>query len=311
MNRTRHAKIGSHGGQRIRLRLFWPYLLCVMAIQSLGIGLARAEPDAHVLRFSDTPYLHRPVSTTASTRIHPTSDEPDVPMTNAKQWLQRNGWRQVWPLLKLGQPRLPHFAGPATQRYLRIHADRKFVIWGRRITIDPYRFPSLAITWGVERFPKGAALDIYDRNDRSIAVTISFGRKLRSPGLLPNVPRALAFFWGETETVGKSYTCIKPRKGPAGMQKMGCKYPHVKYIALRRGGAGSIHTDRVNLLTQFKRHFPDYWAQHQRVPPVAAVSFEARSDQTESNTLARLYAIAFAAQAAASGQDSNSSRPGK
>lgn len=121
---------------------------------------------------------------------------------------------------------------------------------------------------------------------------VSFGPEVRSGGLQPNVPRGLAFFWGETETVGATYTCITPRQGLAD-ERLQCVYPHVKYIALRRGGAGVVQTDSVNLLELFQQQFPDYWQAHQQVPPVVRVSFEARSDRTQSLAVARLYALVF------------------
>jgi hypothetical protein len=159
----------------------------------------------------------------------------------------------------------------------------------------------LELTWGVERFPQGAALDVYDRTDRPLVVLVSFGPKVPSPGLTPSVPRGLAFFWGETETVGALYTCITPKNGPADV-RMQCRYPHVKYIAVRRGEAGSVHTDQVNLLEHFQQQFPEYWQQYQRVPSVVAVSFEVRSDRTHTVSSARLYSISFSAQAGASAQ---------
>lgn len=115
---------------------------------------------------------------------------------------------------------------------------------------------------------------------------------LPASGALPDISRCLALFWGDTETAGASSTCITPRQGPAdgGVQ---CLYPHVKHLALRRGGAGSVQTDRVNLLRDFQQHFPAYWQRHQHVPPVVGVSFAARSDQTHSATGARLYTLAF------------------
>jgi hypothetical protein len=152
----------------------------------------------------------------------------------------------------------------------------------------------LDITWAVERFPEGAALDLHGRNDRPIVIMVSFGPVVNSGGLRPNVPRALAFFWGETETVGATYTCVAPRQGPA-QERLQCAYPHIKYIALRSGGAGTVHTDRVHLLELFRQQFPDYWQEFQQVPPVVAVSFEARSDRTKSLAIARLYTLAFEA----------------
>ena len=83
---------------------------------------------------------------------------------------------------------------------------------------------------------------------------------------------------------------------------MQCRYPHVKYIALRRGAAGSVHTDSANLLEYFQQQFPEYWQQYQRVPPVVAVSVEVRSDRTHTVSSARLYSLSFRTQPAASAQ---------
>lgn len=284
---------------------FWSVLLVI-----LGAGMTWAMPKSHVLRFSDTPVLKTAASDGHFTLMTPVLSDAESPMQGAVDWLERNGWKQIWPFFASGHGQHLAFAGPPTQRYLRLNADKSFYIWGRRIEIDPHQLPYLEISWGVERFPQGAALDIYDRNDRPISVMVSFGPKVPSPGLRPNIPRALAFFWGATETVGASYTCITPRQGPPDV-RMQCKYPHVKYIALRSGGAGGVHTDRVNLIEYFQRYFPDYWQQHQRVPPVVAVSFEARSDKTDSLSIARLYAIAFTSATSADGQLADPGREGK
>jgi hypothetical protein len=228
-------------------------------------------------------------------------------MASATGWLEHNGWKQVWPKWPLGGRQELFFAGPPAQRYLRIQAEQAYYIWSRRIELDVQRLPMLAVTWSIDRFPRGAALDLYKRNDRPLTVIISFGPKVPSPGLLPDVPRALAFFWGETETTGTQYTCITPRNGPD-HARMQCQYPHVKYIALRRGEAGHVQTDRVNLVEQFQRHFPDYWQEQQRVPPVTAVSFEARSDLTGSVSSARLYTLAFTALASGEAQGGGRAR---
>jgi hypothetical protein len=282
--------------------------LALMVI--LGADVAWAIPKSYVLRFSDTPVLKTPTSNGHFILNTSLPANADSPMREADDWLQRNGWKQVWPFFTLGVGQHLDFAGPSMQRYLRLNADKSFYIWGRRIEVDPNQLPYLEISWGVDRFPQGAALDIYDRNDRPISVLISFGPKVPSPGLMPNIPRALAFFWGGTETVGASYTCITPRQGPRDV-RMQCKYPHVKYIALRSGGAGGVHTDRVNLVEYFQRYFPEYWQQHQRVPPVVGVSFEARSDKTNSLSIARLYALAFTPATSANGQLADSAGGGK
>ncbi len=237
---------------------------------------ALAEPV--ILQFTDNPA--------------PGSRGHEAPQASAKAWLSAQGWQQVWPPALFGPTQSLFFAGPAGQRYLRVYAEKTYYILSRELELDPQTLPWLAITWGVDRFPREAALDLNGRNDRPIVILVSFGEKVGSPGLLPNVPRALAFFWGETEQVGTSYTCVTPRNGPAEM-RLQCKYPHVKYVALRQGAPGSVHTDRVNLLEQFQAQFPEYWEEHRRVPPVVAISLEASSGKTDSVTSARLYSVSF------------------
>ena len=263
------------------------------------LGLAHAVPLAYVLRFSDTVPAQAASPQAASAALPVMA--PEAPTVSANDWLMRNGWKQIWPLRLLGAGTPLFFAGPAAQRYLRLSADDDYYIWTRRIDLDPYEHPHLELTWSIERFPQGAALDIHDRTDRPLVVLVSFGPKVPAPGLIPSVPRGLAFFWGETETVGALYTCITPKNGPA-EARLQCRYPHVKYIALRRGEAGSVHTDQVNLLEYFQQQFPEYWQQHQRVPPVVAVSVEVRSDRTHTISSARLYSIGFRAQSAAPAQ---------
>ena len=131
--------------------------------------------------------------------------------------------------------------------------------------------------------------NLHERNDRAIVVQVLFGDKLPTRGF-PDLPRMLAFFWGETETVGGTYTCIPPREGPVDVRLM-CLYPHVKYIALRSGGEGRVFTDRVNLLDSFREQFPDYWREHQQAPTIVGLSFEAQSGHTKSRSSARLYSI--------------------
>jgi hypothetical protein len=267
-------------------RAVW-YAIGWLGIVAVSVGLALELPETSVLRFADT--------TSQSELAAPlmfSAPEPSAPEVPAAAWLQQHGWEKVWPKLFLGRAIELTFAGPPTQRYLRLSADRAYAVWAHPLTVEPHQWPLLEITWAVERFPEGAALDIHGRNDRALAVIVSFGPKVPSGGLRPDVPRGLAFFWGETETVGANYTCITPRQGPAN-EPLQCVYPHVKYIALRSGGAGTVQTDRVNLVELFQQQFPDYWQEHQQVPPVVGVSFEARADRTASHSIARLYALAF------------------
>jgi len=252
----------------------------------LGVHLAGALPETYTLRFSD-------VSPTATLIVGP---ERAAPQALANTWLDQQGWQQVWPVTLFGTQQRLFFAGSPAQRYLRVYADKTFYILARQLELDPQALPWLSITWGVERFPTGAALDLSGRNDRPIVIMVSFGERVGPSGLLPSVPRALAFFWGETEQVGTTYTCITPRNGPADV-RLQCRYPHVKYIALRHGEAGSVHTDQVNLLKHFQEQFPDYWQEHYRVPQVVAVSIEASSKKTHSISSARLYSLSFSTAA--------------
>jgi len=277
----------------------WPGAVALLFVVLFGLGVGRAIPLAFVLRFSDT--LSTQDASQQATFAMPPVSEPEAPAASANSWLMRHGWKQIWPLHLFGAGTPLFFAGPLTQRYLQLSADDTYYIWTRQIDVDPHEHSVLELIWGIERFPHGAALDVNDRTDRALVVLVSFGPKVPSPGLIPSVPRGLAFFWGETETVGARYTCITPKNGPTDV-RLQCRYPHVKYIALRRGEAGSVHTDQVNLLEHFQQQFPEYWQQSQRVPSVVAVSFEVRSDRTHTVTSARLYSISFRAQPAASAQ---------
>ena len=282
-------------------RSFWHCTAVLLFVVLLGVGIGPAVPQEYVLRFADTFPTQDPAATTQDTLAVLPDSASEAPAVSANDWLLRNGWKQIWPLRLLGTGKLLFFAGPPTQRYLRLAADDDYYIWTRLLDVDPHERPLLELTWGVERFPQGAALDVSDRTDRPLVVLVSFGPKVPAPGLIPSVPRGLAFFWGETETVGELYTCITPKNGPSDV-RLQCRYPHVKYIALRRGAAGSVHSDQVNLLEHFQQQFPDYWQQHQRVPAVVAVSFEVRSDRTHTVSSARLYRISFRPQTEAATQ---------
>ena len=260
----------------------WSQIVLLLSIIVLGVHLAGALPETYTLRFSDVPATATLIS----------SPERAASQAPANAWLDQQGWRQVWPLALFGTQQRLFFAGPSAQRYLRVYADKTFYILAHQLELDPQALPWLSITWGVERFPTGAALDLHGRNDRPIVILVSFGERVSASGLLPSVPRALAFFWGETEQVGMTYTCIMPPHGPSDV-RLQCRYPHVKYIALRHGEAGSVHTDQVNLLEHFQEQFSDYWQEHHRVPQVVAVSIEASSKKTRSISSARLYSLSF------------------
>jgi hypothetical protein len=291
MIKSRYDRL-TQEAKRAGLQALLSMLLLLVVFSS---GAAQDMPPASILRFTDIPEATQETTQLPThQRLYARSSEQERPMSPADAWLKRNGWKRVWPRWPFGSAQKLSFAGAAEQRYLRLEADQTYYIWSRPFDLDPHQLPYLSITWGVDRFPDNAALDIKGRNDRPIVVMVSFGPRVPSPGLRPDVPRALAFFWGENATVGDNYTCIPPRHGPKDV-RMQCTYPHVKYIALRRANTGSVHTDQVNLVDAFRQHFPDYQKQHQRVPPIVAVSFEARSDRTGSRSLARLYSLAFTA----------------
>ena len=260
------------------MRGFWQRAMWVLIVLNLTGTAAWAAPKAYTVRFSDMP----DAEAIAANGV-------EAPAVSANRWLRKNGWEQVWPIVVLGKGKPLDFAGPPQNRFLRVAANRSFFIWGSEVNLDPQEFPILELVWGIEAFPNGAAMDLYERNDRAIVVQVLFGDELPTRGF-PDLPRMLAFFWGETETVGTSYTCIPPREGPADERLM-CIYPHVKYIALRSGGEGRVFTDRVNLLEYFRQHFPDYWRKHQQAPAIVGLSFEAQSGHTKSRSSARLYSI--------------------
>jgi DUF3047 family protein len=274
------------------MRPVWAIMLRgAMGVLYAVTALAADLPPVVALRLTDMPSQSpRPASPL------PLDLEAVAPEVPASAWLWQHGWERVWPLLVEGRPLQLTFAGPPAQRYLRVTADKTFTVWAHRLTVDPQQQPILAITWAVEQFPMGAALDLPGRNDRALAVVVSLGPKVPSNSLRPDVPRGLAFFWGETEMVGATYTCIPPRQGLTG-DRLQCVYPHIKYIALRQGGAGVVQTDYVNLREVFQQQFPDYWQEHHQVPPIVGVSFEARSDRTASRAIAHLYGVSFQAAA--------------
>ena len=265
--------------------MHWIIVLMVLAMIS-PYHLARpasAQPKiqlpAFTLRFSDV----SPDQQHAAARTE----------AQALPWLKKRGWKKVWPRFGMGKNQPLVFAGPQDARYLRLDADDAYYIWSKSLDIDANQWPILEIKWGMDRFAENAALDVHGRSDRALVIIVSFGKKLAAATpLFPSVPRGLAFFWGETETVGQSYTCIKPRIGPDDVRML-CRYPHVHYIALRQGQAGSTHTERVDLVEHFRRAFPEYRQGHRRIPPIVGISFEAGATKTHTFSQSRLYALSF------------------
>lgn len=281
----------------------WVILLAVLSTLvpqsafSQSATSSRVQPTVHtpvfMLRFSDVDPKLPLTSNHLKTLKASTNSLSQIAESSALSWLERNGWQKVWPRFGMGKHQPLVFAGPREARYLRLDADDAYYIWTKPFEIDAHQWPILEITWGMERFAEGAALDVHGRSDRPLVVQISFGPRLTGTNpLLPKVPRGLAFFWGETETVGQSYTCLQPRIGPSDVRML-CRYPHIHYIALRQNDVGSVHTEHVNLVKHFQRRFPKYWEEHRRIPPVVGISFEAGSTKTHTLSRSRLYTLAF------------------
>jgi Protein of unknown function (DUF3047) len=276
------------------VRTLRPTIALFATVAGLWCGADRVYAQIYMIRFSDIPSLQSQSSQQRQPfRLLSPTPTPDLPPVPAADWLKQNDWKRVWPWFKTNEDDTLQFAGPRTERYLQIKATDDFFVWSHELDLDPQQWPILEITWSVDRFPDEAAMDVYGRNDRPIAVFVAFGPKLpATKKLRPAAPRSLAFFWDETATTGTNYTCISPRNGPRDVQ-LQCTYPHIKFIALRSGNAGTPRTDQINLVEQFQRQFPDYWEEHQRVPPIVGIAFESRTELTKSTSHARLYALTF------------------
>jgi hypothetical protein len=115
----------------------------------LGIGLARELSEATVLRFAD-------LSSQSSlpSQVTFAAPEPDAPAVPAADWLRQQGWEKAWPKLLLGRGIDLFFAGPPTQRYLRVSADEAYAVWSRRLSVEPQQRPILDITGPLSAFHK-------------------------------------------------------------------------------------------------------------------------------------------------------------
>jgi hypothetical protein len=263
-------------------------LICAYLI--LAQVSVHADAPAFQIRFSDEP--NAPLI--LPQQMHNTASDKEInPQKEVKKWFKRQGLKGAYPPFASLNGRF-WFAGSPGQRYLRIHAQDDYFIFAHQLDpqVNTQTHPIFEIVWAVDTFPHNASMGVYNRHDRALVVVVSFGDKVS--GNLKNVPRGLAFYWGENDEVGRSYTCITPAGAPSGHQQA-CTYPHVKYIPLQRGDRGKVKHDRVNLVETFTTHFPDYVQQH-GVPPVTAISIEARSDLTQSTAAAKLYSIALRAQ---------------
>src|SRR5215510_90456 len=102
-------------------RRCWPCAAAFLCVVWLGLGTSRAVSPALVLRFSDTLATQDTSHQTTSASLP--GSEPEAPAVSANSWLTRHSWKQIWPLRLLGAGTQLFFAGPSTQRYLRLSAD--------------------------------------------------------------------------------------------------------------------------------------------------------------------------------------------
>ena len=257
----------------------WRRGLYTLMILCLGNALAWSAPKAYTVRFSDMPEVDSRVA-----------GEAEAPTVSANRWLRKKGWEQVWPVVLIGKGKPLDFAGPPENRFLRVAANDTFFIWGKEVKLDPQQFPVLELVWGVEAFADGAAMDLYERNDRAIVVQVLFGDKLPTSGLPDLAAHAGVLLGAKRRPSATTTPVCSPERGP---QTHGsCAVTRtVKYLALRSGGEGRVFTDRVNLLKDFREQFPEYWREHRQAPSIVGLSFEAQSAYTKSRTSARLYSI--------------------
>src|SRR5262249_26318195 len=122
-------------------RTFWPCATTLLFVVLLGLGTGRAISQAYVLRFSDSLPMPDPSGTQQTPFVVLPEHAPVAPAVSAHSWLKRNGWKQVWPLPLLGAGPPLFFAGPSTQRYLRLSADDDYYIWTQQLDIDPHAQP--------------------------------------------------------------------------------------------------------------------------------------------------------------------------
>ena len=104
-------------------RSFWQCTAVLLCVVLLGVGIGPAVPEGYVLRFADTFPTYDPAATHQDALAVLPDSAPEAPVVSANDWLIHNGWKQIWPLRFLGTGKPLFFAGPPTQRYLRLVAD--------------------------------------------------------------------------------------------------------------------------------------------------------------------------------------------
>ena len=164
------------------MRGFWQRTLLILIVFYLVSTVAWTAPKAYTIRFRTCP---RPTSarlTRRKRRQFPPTGGCTKTAGNRYGLLCSSVRESVW--ISQDHPKIAICAW---------RAEESFFIWGREVSLDPQEYPVLELVWGVEKFPDGAAMDLYERNDRAIVVQVLFGDKLPTSGF-PDLPRMLAYF---------------------------------------------------------------------------------------------------------------------
>jgi hypothetical protein len=266
-----------------------------------------AGGNGFVFRFAPGTEIDRPVNLE---KVHSLGRE--LPSTRRPSPALR-GWTdlQVDPTALFSHTF--HWGGPIDQpelQYLEVFADNEYYAFTMPLyvdgkndgqtRIDPNQFPILQITWMVDQFAEGADLYHYYKVDRAIGIIVTFGPPI--PSNIPGhrVPRGFSFVWAGpegNEEPGDVLSCQPSLEIPH--KKLFCHVPQVKYVVMRKGGAGVIRRDHINLVTLFAHYFPEHYRQTGRIPPVAAITIEAKTTEPMARgtqSRARLYDISFLPQ---------------
>ena len=211
----------------------------------------------------------------------------------AKPQLQRFEWGlpRFRALAGLGGWSAFTFAGPETQRFLRIHPEHHIHLLGRRqgVDIDPQQYRWLAITWAVEQSPHGASMRRHRKTDRALVVHLALDSNTSPQG----VPRTLAFFWGIDETIGHDYTGFYDAHSRRTILD---DRPQVRFICLRnqRDGYG-LFTDFVDLLAVYNS-LAARLSWPNQMPFIRALGIESSNKHTQYPVVAQLHQLRFLSQ---------------
>jgi len=138
----------------------------------------------------------------------------------------------------------------------------------------------IRVTWGVERYPKGANWEkgVYRV---PIAVMVSFGDKDVGSGslLVPNAPYFISLFLSENARPGKAYTANYYKKGGRYFCQP-CTPP-----------AGQTVTTEFDLHAGFRESFDS-----SEVPPITRFGFQMNTKDTKGGAEAHIQRVEFLAR---------------